>query len=178
MKSELIKKKLEDYNLKTWGVKNVFQSDEIKEKIKDTLIERYGVDNSMKYFKSFIKNRKSALCVHRYKNSNILYQGSYELFFLEKLEEKFGLNILSNIPKFTYILNGISHTYFPDFYIKELNLIIEIKSTWTFNKNGKDKISEIRNITKWNSVKNKNYIFKALFTKKEIVKFINNMIIC
>lgn len=37
-------------------------------------------------------------------------------------------------PKFIkYVFNGKNKKYFPDFYLKHKNLIIEIKSTYTYN---------------------------------------------
>jgi hypothetical protein len=32
------------------------------------------------------------------------------------------------------MIDGSEHTYYPDFYIKSTNTIIEVKSQWTFDK--------------------------------------------
>ena len=42
---KLAQKQIEQTNLEKYGVKNVFQSEEIKEKIKETNLEKYGVEN-------------------------------------------------------------------------------------------------------------------------------------
>ena len=43
-------------------------------------------------------------------------------------------NINNEIGKITYIEDGVEHRYYPDFYIKSTNTIIEVKSQWTFDK--------------------------------------------
>lgn len=43
-------------------------------------------------------------------------------------------NIHNCIGKITYILNDSVHSYYPDFYIKSINKIIEVKSKWTYEK--------------------------------------------
>lgn len=65
--------------------------------------------------------------------------------------EKYGLSILlehfdesdihirdgdirSQIGKIEYIHEDKTHRYFPDFYIKSINTIIEVKSKWTMQK--------------------------------------------
>ena len=138
-------------NLKKHGVKNVFEIDSVKEKIKQTFIKNYGVDNNMKskrgrneYKKSMIKkhgvewplqdrkilekNQKSAKTLKKFKNTDIWYQGTYELDFLEKYYKKYSDLIRS--PSIKYLFNGKRKIYHPDFYIPSLNLIIEIKSSW------------------------------------------------
>jgi hypothetical protein len=50
-------------------------------------------------------------------------------------EEEIAIGIVEikkEIGKMTYIINNKVHTYFPDFYIKTTNTIIEVKSKWTF----------------------------------------------
>ena len=37
----------------------------------------------------------------------------------------------SNIPTIDYYINDTKHVYFPDFFIKSENKVIEIKSKWT-----------------------------------------------
>jgi len=65
-------------------------------------------------------------------DNGIIYQGKYEKDFLDicvknniKLER--GLTI-------KYKLNNDDLIYFSDFFIKDLNLIIEVKSSWIWNK--------------------------------------------
>ena len=39
---------------------------------------------------------------------------------------------VSNIPKFTYSVEGKEFTYYPDIYLPKLNMIIEVKSNFTY----------------------------------------------
>lgn len=44
-------------------------------------------------------------------------------------------SVRKNIPKIKYEIKKKVHYYYPDIYIKSENLIIEVKSTWTYKKN-------------------------------------------
>jgi len=73
---------------------------------------------------------KNGFISKKYKNTNIWYQGSYELNFLENY-----YNIFPNIkrgPTIKYFFKNKNRIYFPDFYIASLNLIIEIKSSYWY----------------------------------------------
>jgi hypothetical protein len=141
-------------NLKKHGVENVFELDSVKEKIKQTFIENYGVDNNMKSKKGrgeykrsmkkkhgvewplqdkniLEKNQKSAKTLKKFRNTNIWYQGTYELDFLEKYYDKFP--DLIRAPSIKYLFEEKEKIYHPDFYIPSKNLIIEIKSSWILN---------------------------------------------
>jgi predicted nuclease of restriction endonuclease-like RecB superfamily len=39
----------------------------------------------------------------------------------------------ANVPIIDYYIDDKKHVYFPDFYIKSLNKIIEVKSEWTIH---------------------------------------------
>lgn len=138
-------------NLEKYGVENPFQSEEVKKKIKQTFIEHYGVDNNMKcesgktsYKKSMKKkygvewplqdknildkNQKSAKTIKKFRDTDLWYQGSYELDFLEKYYDKLDIK---RGPSIKYKFKGKNKVYHSDFYIPSGNLIIEIKSSWT-----------------------------------------------
>ena len=57
------------------------------------------------------------------------YQGTYELDFLEKYYNKI---TIEKIHPIQYKLNENVHYYHPDFYLPEYNLIVEIKSIYTY----------------------------------------------
>lgn len=104
-----------------------------KEKLKQTNLERYGVEYPMQYEMFFNKQVISAKTI-KYYNEVLYYQGSYEKNFLDRMNN---LNLLSNICRckpVKYMFNGINSIYYPDFYFKDLNLIIEIKSSYYYNK--------------------------------------------
>lgn len=155
LKLEEIKNKIKDTNLKKYGCENVFQNITIKEKIKNSNIKKYGFDNSnknedqkkkkrktslIKYGTNypiqneniFIKNQLSCFLLKKHTETNLYYRGTYEKHFLDfcvinNINIKQGKRIL-------YYFNNNQHYYFSDFFIEELNLIIEIKSDWIYKK--------------------------------------------
>lgn len=148
------KKRLETFR-KKFGVDNPFQNKEIKEKSKDTCIGKYGVDNIFKstQFKNYIKRynfehygveyisqvpeiymrqQKSGYRIHFHENTKLNYRGTYEKHFLDYC---FDNNIsIEQGKRIKYRYEEGEHYYFSDYYIKSKNLIVEIKSTWTYNK--------------------------------------------
>ena len=126
--------------LKNFGVENSFQSEEIKDKIRNTNLERYGVDNPTKNLEIFEKAQKHSYKIFRYNNTDFTYQGTYELDFLNFC---FTNNIkISKGPCVNYSLNGKNRKYFSDFFIEELNLICEIKSSWTYFKDLEENLAK------------------------------------
>lgn len=87
-----------------------------------------------------------------YKNTTLQYQGTFEYEFLEELEEEFGLEwVVENVkrgPNIQYIdpTDQKERLYISDFIIG--NTIYEIKSSWTWNKKGKDTALEEKNKAK------------------------------
>ena len=108
-----------------------------QEKKKETIFSKYGVyhTNHVEYI--FNKMQISSFKIKKY-NDSIMYQGTYEKHFLDFCFdnniycEKFAGNIIYNE----------THRYYPDFYYPDLNLIIEIKSSYTFNKDLEKNISK------------------------------------
>lgn len=131
MSSSKIREKSIKTCLKKYGVTHISKSDNIKNKVKKTCMERYGVSNVFYIKGNFEKSQKSNLKIplKKYKNTKLTYQGTYELDFLEKYHDI--INI-TNSPTIKYKYKSNDKYYFPDFYIKELNLIIEIKSLYTY----------------------------------------------
>ena len=72
-------------------------------------------------------------------DTHLFYQGSFELDFLEKYYDKFKIE---RGPTIEYEFEDSNKQYFSDFYLPELNLIVEIKSTYTFE------LSKEKNIEK------------------------------
>jgi hypothetical protein len=132
LKSEEIKTKFKKTCNTKYGFDNPFQNQEIKDKIKTTLIEKYGVDNVMKNIEIFDKAHKSSYRIIKHNNLDITYQGTYELDFINFCIEN---NILfEKGPTIDYTLDNKERKYHSDFYIPKLNLICEVKSSWTYNK--------------------------------------------
>jgi hypothetical protein len=137
-KNKEIKIKSENTNLIKYGYKNVFQNENIKEKSRKTNLKKYGVDYAIQNKEIFNKITISSFIRKKYKDTNIHYQGSYELDFLEKYYDKFDIE---NGKTFKYFLNNKKHIYYSDFYIPSLNLVIEIKSNYIYELH-KEKVIE------------------------------------
>jgi hypothetical protein len=127
-----VKDKKKQKALDKYGVENVLQSDIIKDKIKITNLEKYGVINPTQNKEIFEKAQASAYKKIRYNDTDIFYQGSYELHFIDYcinnniIFEK-GLTI-------DYVLDFKNRKYHSDFYLPKYNLICEVKSTYTLKE--------------------------------------------
>lgn len=157
--SDEFKDKIDGIMIDKYGVINAFQNNEIKDKIKRTLIIRYGVDNPTKNIDIFKKAQMSSYKIFNYGDTEMTYQGTYELDFLEFcLSNKINVK---NGPVIDYFLDGKDRKYNSDFYIPEINLICEIKSSWTFNNNLEENYTKrdysIRNGYKFIFIIDKNY---------------------
>jgi hypothetical protein len=127
MQNKEIQEKSKQKCIQKYGVENVFQSEKIKQKSRETSLINNGVEYGMQNIEILEKSQKTRFRFHKYKNTNIWYQGSYELDFLEKYFKK--LDILRpNTIKYLY---ENKHKYYhPDFFIPSLNLIVEIKNSY------------------------------------------------
>ena len=135
--------------LKKYGVKNIFQ---VKNLVKDSLIRKYGVDHPMRDENIFYKQMTSSYSVKVY--NGLYYQGSYELDFIKYCE----LNNIT-ISKISPISYDNDRMYFPDFFIESINLIIEIKSSYTYEKELQ------KNLLKKQSCLDKGYNFLFIIDK-------------
>lgn len=107
-----------------------------------------------------------------YKNIKLMYQGTFEYKFLEDLEKQYDIQwINDNVkrgPSLWYIdpNDNIKKLYLSDFIIADT--IYEIKSSWTWNKLGKDKILEAKNKAKLNECLNQGYKVILVLDNKRI----------
>ena len=111
-----------------------------------TMLEKYGVENPMQdpeiLHKSFIK-------AHRYKNyelDGVLFenlqgyepQAVFDIHKNEILGEPIKLKEIivdsKIIPTLYYTWNDSNRKYFPDMYIPKLNMLVEVKSEYTYNQ--------------------------------------------
>jgi len=127
--SEEIKNKKIETCLKNYGVEYSSQCDEIKDKMKKTCLEKYGVEYSIQNDDVYNKKISSGYNVKKFKN--MFYQGTYELDFLEKYYNRI---TISKIKSIKYDFDNNTKKYYPDFFIPKLNLIVEIKSDYYYNK--------------------------------------------
>ncbi len=145
-------------NLNKYGVTNTGSLKEVKDKIQATFNQRFG--GHPKKTKE-VQDKWKATCLEKYgghPNQNIdvqikseansyhykdyimpsgsivKYQG-YENIALDELVQLYEEEEIcigrSNIPSINYYVADTKHVYFPDFFIKHENKIIEVKSEWT-----------------------------------------------
>ena len=158
--SKNIREKIMNTVFNNFGVKNVSQSFIIKNKKEQTCLKNWGVNNHMKNSDFFKKYMEKIFKYNKYKNTDLFYQASYELDFLNYCESKNILNKVSNGPSLKYVLEKNEHIYHSDFFISDLNLIVEIKSDYTYLKEiYKNKMKEKYSKLKYNFmfIINKNY---------------------
>jgi hypothetical protein len=176
-RSEAIKEKMCVTNLNKYGVKYPQQLDDSKIKAKNTCLEKYGVDNPSKLDKFKEKAKSTNLerygvespnqnpehyfrrkFYSRYKHEfyDIYYDSSFEKHFLDYCKS-IGFEKIRRGPSIRYSNNRV---YYPDFYIEELNLILEIKSQYIFN------LDIEKNLDKKIAVINKGYDFLFIIDKK------------
>jgi len=130
-KNEKVKEKIKKTNLKRWNSTCTLHSEKQIDKIKQIFIDKYGVDNPMKNLEIFLKAQKTALNRKKFKETELLYQGTYELDFLNNYYEKINIE---NGKSIKIIYNNNKTVYHSDFFLSEKNLIIEIKSSYWYNR--------------------------------------------
>jgi hypothetical protein len=126
--NQFLNKRIDTY-IKNYGVDNPMKNYKIRKKSKNTCLEKYGVESPMQSDILFNKQQKSGLKTKTHQPSNLKYQGTYELNFLERYYNKV---IIEKINPIQYQLNENTHYYHPDFYLPKYNLIVEVKSSYTY----------------------------------------------
>jgi len=142
--------------LEKYGFENPMQNDTIKKKLSNIIFEKDGVYSPAQNIDVYQKMMKNGLHIYKFKDTDIYYQGEYELDFLNKYFEHIEIKRGSSIK---YFFNNKECIYFPDFYNEKLNLIIEIKSSYWYDKH-KDK-----NIAKQLACKEQGYNFIFIIDK-------------
>jgi hypothetical protein len=138
------------------------------EKYIETCVEKYGVEHVMQSKDIFEKQQLSCYGAKKYKH--LYYRGTYELLFITEFEKRYPIEELQNCFAIKYEYNNKTKIYFPDFLVKNKKIIIEIKSPWTYDNNGKNEELRTINNKKWESAKSLNdYTFLPLKSKSEIM---------
>jgi len=125
-------------------IKKTIDFDKLKQSISKTIEKMCKVNKTTKRF--IFPSGKS-----------VVYQG-YENIALDELIQIHNEDNIENdrryIPNVKYKLNNKQHYYYPDIYIKSENLIVEVKSTWTYKKD------LIKNINKALATRKAGYNFE------------------
>jgi len=139
-KEHYLKKRAETW-LNIYGVENIFENVAY---IEEKVLEKYGVRNVAQCVDIALKkdaHPKSKYYDYIWKDGRQSRLQGYEYIVLNELEQK-GYTFddiktsKSDMPKIWY--NGEDnkkHRYYPDFFIPQQNIIIEVKSPYTLNYN-------------------------------------------
>ncbi len=150
-----IKDKIKKTLLYRYNVDAPFKSKLIQEKCKLTFLKKYGTDYPLKN-KHIFKKCQRARFNSKYKfkyfvspsNKKIWYQG-YEKHIIEYLWkagilEHDLINDKSHIPTIKYNYKNKQRFYFPDIFIKSLNMLIEVKTAYSFDSDIEKHLSKQR----------------------------------
>lgn len=131
MKTDKSREENKIRTMEKYGVDNVLKSDIVRNNIKKTCLLKYGVENASQCPEIFSKQQKSRFEINNFNDTDIYYQGTYEHDFLEKYYNAYKIEKATPIE---YFYDGSIRVYYPDFFLPEYNLIVEIKSIYTFEK--------------------------------------------
>jgi len=150
--SEEIIEKRKKVWVEKYGVENPMHLQLFVDKGKMTNLERYGVENPMQCPEIFQKcqssNRSSKYKLKDYAmpSGEIIRVQGYEPQALDILLESYNEDEIvvkdNETPDIWYMLDGVKHRYYPDIYIPKDNLIIEVKSQYTYEANLKKNLAK------------------------------------
>lgn len=158
--------KMKNTNIEKYGVEYYSSSNDWYDKCVNTALEKYGKEWVSKVDEINKKQQSGGYSYHDFEfpSGNVVRVQGYEPMVLVELLTKYdendivvGLqNIIDEVGFFHYEYDNNTHRYYPDIYIKSENQIIEVKSTYTFNK------EKEKNLLKRESVINKGINFKFI----------------
>ena len=137
-----VKEKLRQTTNERFGHDNVFQNEEIKQKIQNVMIEKFGYAHALQNTDLAQKANKSAYQSKpfTFPCGKVSQVQGYEPFALELLVKN-GKNYNDittdrrEVPEIWYETDdGKKHRYFCDILLHNEDKIVEVKSTWTFEK--------------------------------------------
>ena len=144
MMIESIKEKARQTNLKRYGTSCVMRNENVKKKYIESCIKNFGQRSPLQNPEISEKMMKSCFTTKNYtfpSGKMIKVQGYEpfginELINIEKISEDDIITNRSEVPTIWYKdINEKKHRYFVDIYIPSQKRCIEVKSTWTFQKN-------------------------------------------
>ena len=146
--------------LKKYGAKHALQSNEIMSRMKSTLLSKYGADNVMQL--NYIKHRVDETKIH---NGTYGKSSTEDVLYL-KLVELFGADC---------VIRQYKDSRYPfccDFYVKPLDLFIELNAFWSHGGHWYDStsVSDLQKLNCWLSKNNVFYKCNARVWSKVDVK--------
>jgi predicted RNA-binding Zn-ribbon protein involved in translation (DUF1610 family) len=180
MREKISSKEVQDKiiatSLERFGAERNTKTSAFREQYTATCIERFGVRSPVQNADIFDKMMKTT---HRYKDfitpsGQIIQCQGYEHFALETLFYMYDEGDIKTgraVPEIWYKLNRKRRRYFCDIYIPSENLIIEVKSGYTFNK------EKTMNIAKQNACITAGFNFEFwIFNEKGELTYNGNMV--
>lgn len=153
MQTEELRKKQQETMFQRHGVHFAFQSDELYQRAVSTWIDKYGVSNPSQDPGVAEKQVKSA-----FKRKTFVYpsghqetvQGYEPLTLATLVESGFDETMIITSRKDVPVIwwedsDGVQHRYYIDIFIPMFNLMIEVKSVWTYQLAG-DKLKKTRKV--------------------------------
>lgn len=164
--------------MKKYGVDNPAKAECIKNKIKNTNIKKYGETSPLK-----IKEIKKLSYTYQSMHKKYNTHKRNHTFNSSKIEQQFKEYLEQNYPNdFEYQYRSELYPFNCDFYIKSLNLYIEINGSWThgghpFNENNQDDINRLNDMKSKNTkyYQNAIYVWTNLDIKKRNTAKENNL---
>lgn len=173
LKSASVQRKKDDTMMERYGVLNYTEHPDFLVKSQKTCFKNFGVRNQTQNPIIYKKIKKSLFRVKNYLDTQLDYQGSYELHFLNRMNAAGLVNQVSMPEPFSYTLSGVSAVYNPDFLFR--GDIIEIKSDWTYDRKGTNKELREKNEAKWAAVRASGQNIIILKSIQEIDEFIESL---
>lgn len=165
MQVEIFKENLKKTINDKYGVDNPMQDKKIRAKQsviqKETMVEKYGVEYALQ--NATLQSKHTQSCYYKkeyvWKTGEVSIVMGCEPIVLSELELQGytydDIMIENDLkPIIWYEYEGKQHRYFPDFFIPKENLIIEVKSEWTLEKQKK------KNEAKFKAVKEAGFNFR------------------
>lgn len=157
MFDERVKDKVKNTCIKKYGGSPAKNKD-IKYKTEEYFLEKYGCHPSQTTeIQQKIQNNSKKYKKYTLPSGAVRLIQGYESFALEDLlKQNTEDEIVSErkyIPKFQYTINNKVKYYFPDIYLPNTKTIIEVKSSWTYEKD-KDKLNCVKGV-----IENEGYTF-------------------
>jgi hypothetical protein len=138
---ECMYKRREETNYVTYGDTSFTRTDAYKEAKKETCLAKYNVEHPMQNAEVFERQEMKSMCFKDYtlpSGKTVKIQG-YENYGLDYLlksytEEQIAIGRKNQPEIWWNDAKGKKHRYYCDFYIPHEDMVIEVKSTWTYEK--------------------------------------------
>ena len=138
-------------SLEKYGTENPMQSKAVQEKGQQTCMVRYGYKFPLQCPEIFSKRQKSAFEFREYEfpSGRTTEVQGYEDIALDALLELYDESVIKTSADDPLTINycsddGDQHVYYPDIFITSENMIVEVKSTYTYEVNKEKNESKAR----------------------------------